>query len=155
MWRGLKIWDSILFAMKKAVHHTIAPVRTFGAWVCLFALVTLWAPMWAAVSNANAETCCEGGMCAAHKHSKTNQPAPRDAAATNCDHHSGIMNCSLSCGRDSSPSVTTALIFVLPGSTAICEPARVFAAPTGFAPTAFVVSYDPLSPPPRSSHFSL
>ena len=75
----------------------------------------------------------------------------------NCAHHgdSGIVNCSMSCGHDNSSSLTTAVIFVLPGPAAISQPALVLAAPTMFVPAAFVPSYDPLSPPPRTSHFSL
>jgi hypothetical protein len=75
----------------------------------------------------------------------------------NCEHHgnSGIIDCSMTCAHESSPSVTTAVIFALPDSAAIREPALAAAAPTSFAPTAFVPSYDPLSPPPRTSHFSL
>ena len=128
--------------------------------MCLLAVVLLWAPMEAAAWHAKGMACCEGGMCVAHRHSKTNQPVPREAplgAQMNCEHHgnSGMVDCSMTCGHDSSPSVTTAIIFVLPDSAVICEPARTLASPTSFAPTAFVPSYDPLSPPPRTSHFSL
>jgi hypothetical protein len=47
------------------------------------------------------------------------------------------------------------VIFVLPDSAAICEAAPALAAPMSFEPIALVPSYDPLSPPPRTSHFSL
>jgi hypothetical protein len=129
--------------------------------VCLLAVVLLWAPMEAAAWHANGMACCEGGMCVAHRHSKMNQPKPREIrpaeSPMNCEHHgnSGMVNCSMTCGHESSPSVTTAVIFVLPDSAAICEPARALAVPTSFAPTAFFLSYDPLSPPPRTSDFSL
>ena len=128
--------------------------------VCLVAVILLWAPMWAAVWHANGMACCEGGMCVAHGHSKTNQPMPREATGDspiNCTHHDDrvIAVCYMSCGQESSSSVTTAVIFVLPVPAAISEPAQALAAPTTFAPTAFVPSYDPLSPPPRTSHFSL
>jgi hypothetical protein len=147
--------------MRRSLHVPIAPARTFGAWVCLVAVVMLWAPMGAAAWQANGMACCEGGMCVAHGHSKTNPAIPRQAtpreSPMNCEHHgdSGVVNCSMTCGHDGSPSVTTAVIFVLPESAAIRGPARTLAAPTSFAPTAFVRSYDPLSPPPRTSHFSL
>lgn len=75
----------------------------------------------------------------------------------NCAQHgdSGMVNCFMSCGDDSGSSVTTGVIFVLPVPAAISEPTQASAAPTFFAPTAFVPSYDPLSPPPRTSHFSV
>jgi len=147
--------------MKELAYVPIAPGRKFRAWVCLLAVVMLWTPMEAAAWHANGMACCEGGMCMAHGHSKTNQPMPREVtpgeSPMNCAHdgNSGIVNCSMTCGHDSSPSVMTGVIFVLPDSAAICEPARSLAAPTSFAPTAFVPSYDPVSPPPRRSHFSL
>jgi hypothetical protein len=100
-------------------------------------------------------------MCMAHGHSKTNQPMPREVtpgqSPMSCNHDSngGIVNCSMTCGHESSPSVTAGVIFVLPDSAAICEAAPALAAPVSFEPIALVPSYDPLSPPPRTSHFSL
>jgi hypothetical protein len=147
--------------MKELAYVPIATGRKFRVWVCLLAVVMLWAPMEAAAWHANGMACCEGGMCMAHGHSKTNQPMPRGATSgespVNCEHHgnSGIVDCSMTCGHESSSSVTPGVIFVLPRFAAICEPARTLGAPTSFAPTEFVPSYDPLSPPPRMSHFSL
>lgn len=147
--------------MRHSHHSRIAPGKTLGAWVCLVAVVLLWAPMEAAAWHASGMACCEGAMCVAHRHSKANQPMQREAtpreSPMNCEHHgdSGIVTCSMTCGHESSPTVTAGVIFVLPDSAAICEPARGLAAPTSFAPTASVPSYDPLSPPPRTSDFSL
>jgi hypothetical protein len=146
--------------MRNSLHTPIPPGRTFRAWVCLLAVVLLWAPM-AAAWLSNGMACCQGGMCMAHRHSKTNQPMPREATPSesprDCEHHgdSGIVTCSMTCGHENSPSFTAGVIFVLPDSPAICEPARALAAPTSFAPTPFVPSYDPLSPPPRTSDSSL
>lgn len=129
--------------------------------MCLVATVLLWAPMWAAAWQANGMACCEGGMCAAHGHPGTKQPKPQLTAPKeslmNCAHHgeSEIVNCSMSCGHDSRSSLTTAVIFVLPVPAAISKPTQASAALTFFAPTAFVPSYDPLSPPPRTSQFSV
>lgn len=147
--------------MRRSLHVPIAPRRTFGAWVCLVAVVMLWAPMGAATWQANGMACCAGGMCVAHGHSRTNQPKPQETppreSLTNCAHHGDneMVNCSMSCGHDSGSSLTTAVIFVLPTPAAISEPTQASAALTNFAPMAFVPSYDPLSPPPRKSHFSL
>jgi hypothetical protein len=129
--------------------------------VCLLAVVMLWAPMGAAAWQANGMACCEGGMCAAHGHSKANQPMSRETtpgqSQMNCEHHGdgGIGSCSMNCGHESSPAVTTAAIFVLPDSAAIGEPGRALAISASLEPTALVPSYDPLSPPPRTSPFSL
>lgn len=147
--------------MKELAYVLIAPGRKFRAWVCLLAVVMLWAPMEAAAWHANGMACCESGMCVAHRHSKTNQPMPREVtpgeSSINCEHHgnNGIVDCSMTCGHDSSPSVTTGVIFVLRDSAAIWEPAPALAAPVDFSPIALVPSYDPLSPPPRTSHVSL
>jgi hypothetical protein len=112
--------------------------------------------------QANGMSCCEGGMCVAHRHSKTNQPMPREVppaeSPINCEHRGNngiVVDCSMTCGHETSPSVTTGVIFVLPDSAAICEAAPALAAPVSFEPIALVPSYDPLSPPPRTSHFSL
>lgn len=147
--------------MRRSLHVPIAPGRTFEAWVCLVAVVMLWAPMGAAAWQANGMVCCEGGICVAHGHSRTNQPKPQETppgeSLMNCTHHgdSGIVNCSMSCGHNSSSSLATAVIFVLPVPGAISELSQVPEALTSFAPRTFVPSYDPLSPPPRTSHFSL
>lgn len=148
-------------AMKRTLYVPSAPRKTFGAWVCLLAVVTLWAPMEAAAWHEYGMACCEGSMCMAHGHSKTNKLISREVppgeSPMNCEHHGdkGIIDCSLSCGHETSPSVTASVIFVLPNPAAICEPAPALAAPTSLAPTAFVPSDDPLAPPPRTSHFSL
>ena len=146
--------------MRCSLHIPIAQGRTFGAWVCLLAVVMLWAPLEVAAWHANGMACCEGGMCVAHKHPKTNQPMPREVtpgvSPINCEHqgNNGTVDCSMTCGHETSPSVTAGVIFVLPESAAICEPAPALAAPVSFAPIALVPSYDPLSPPPRTSRFS-
>ena len=147
--------------MKRTLHVPIAPGRTSGAWVCLLAVVMLWAPIWAAAWQANGMPCCAGRMCMVHGHSKTNQPMPRETtpgeSPMNCEHHgnAGIVDCSMTCGHEGSPSVTAGVIFVLPDSATLREPVLTLAASTSFAPAVSVPSYDPLSPPPRNSHFSL
>jgi len=117
--------------------------------------------MWAAAWQADGMACCDGGMCAAHGHSKPNHSRPQQAthqdSPMDCEHHggSGTATCSLSCCRESSPSLTSAMIFVLPAPTTVSQPAQAMAAPANFVPAEFVQSFEPLSPPPRLSLFSL
>ncbi len=74
-----------------------------------------------------------------------------------CEHHggTGMTNCAMACCHESNPSLTTAVIFVLPDPASISQPARAMAAPANFAPTEFLQSFEPLSPPPRIALFSL
>ncbi|MGB7848140.1 MAG: hypothetical protein WBL63_21195 [Candidatus Acidiferrum sp.] len=139
----------------------IAPGRIFGAWVCLVAMVLLWAPIWAAAWQADAMTCCNGGLCPAHGHSKTNHPSSQQKSPSNspmdCDYHDGgvVSRCSMSCSHDGNPLLTTAVIFVLPTPTYLSQPSQAIAALIQFTPTEFVQSFEPLSPPPRLSLFPL
>jgi len=80
----------------------IAPGK-LGAWVCLVAVVLLWAPMWAAAWPTDGMDCCKNGLCMAHAHSQSNPARPQQAGAKespmDCAHHggSGMANCSMSC----------------------------------------------------------
>jgi hypothetical protein len=147
--------------MKQMLRARVAPGRTFGAWVCLLAVMTLWAPMGAVALQANGMACCDGNMCMAHSHPKpksSQKEQPKSSESPmNCENHGGrgILQCSMACDRETSPPVTTAMIFLLPNPSAICEPALTLAEPDSSVPRAFVPSYDPLSPPPRMSDVSL
>ena len=147
--------------MKALRHFPIAPGRRMGALVCLLAVVMLWTPMWAAACQANGIACCSAGMCPAHAQSKTHpsgtqQSAPKPSPM-DCEHHSGsgMAECSLSCCQESSHALTTALIFVLPEPAAVSEPAHAASAPAQFGSTEAAPSFDPPSPPPRTSLVSL
>src|SRR5271169_3363204 len=100
--------------MKRSLHVPIARGRSFGAWVCLVALVLLWAPMWAAAWQANSMACCDGGLCAAHGHSKPTPSRPQKSspaeAPMDCDHHAGseLTACAMTCSHESASSLTTA-----------------------------------------------
>lgn len=147
--------------MRTSLHFPIAPGRTTGAWVCLLAVVLLWAPMYAAAWQTQGMACCGGGFCAAHEHPKPSQSHRRQAmareASTNCEHHGkgGFIACSMSCCHESGSSLTTAVIFLLPPTAIVSQPAAALASPVSFAPMAFVQSFDPPSPPPRTPLFSL
>jgi hypothetical protein len=142
-------------------HFPIAPGRVLEAWVCLVAVVLLWAPMWAAAWRANGMACCCSGLPQAREQSKTNHPRPQQAtpveAPIGCQHQGGseITGCSMSCCHESSPCITTSVIFVLPERATICQPSQAMAAFANFAPTEFVLSFEPPYPPPRTSLFSL
>jgi hypothetical protein len=75
----------------------------------------------------------------------------------NCDHHAGngITACAMSCSHESASSLTTAVIFVLPAPAAVSQPAEAMATPANLAPTEFAHLFEPPSPPPRASLFSL
>jgi hypothetical protein len=145
--------------MRRSLQVPCAPGRMFSAVVCLVAVVLLWGPLWA--SAWHGMTCCNGGMCPIHGHSTPNQPRPQRTAPEKtpieCEHHGGIglTNCSMSCSHESSPFLTTAVIFLLPDPVAISQPARAMAAPSNFSPAEFGQSFEPLSPPPRFVLFSL
>src|SRR5271165_659102 len=143
--------------MKRSLHIPIAPGRKIGAWVCLVAVVLLWAPLGAAAWQAHGMACCDGGMCATHGHSKPNYSQPRQATPTetplNCGHHggTGIANCSVSCCQENNPSFTSAVVFLLPAAAIFSQPPPALATSVKFAPTEFVQASKPLSPPPRIS----
>jgi len=147
--------------MKRSLQVPIAPGRKIGAWVCLLALALLWTPLWAAAWQAHGMECCEGGMCAAHGHTKSNRTQPQQSgpskAPMNCEHHGagGISSCSISCCHESNSSFAVATIFVLPVPTTISQPAQGMAAFSYFARSESLLKFEPLSPPPRSSLFSL
>jgi len=147
--------------MNRSLQAPIAPGRIFGAWVCLLAVMLLWSPMWAAAWHEKGMSCCADGMCLAHSHSKSHSTRPVDGAsdesAMHCDHSgpSGIADCSMSCCHEHTSSFATAVIFVMP------EPAllHVSLASIGVTPklteTEFLQSFEPLSPPPRTTFFSI
>jgi hypothetical protein len=142
--------------MKETSHIPLFLRRTFGAWVCLLAVVLFWAPLWAAAWQAQGMACCEGGMCASHPQGKPNQSRPKQDSSVNCEHHGGgTPNCSMSCGQESSNSLTSAVIFVLPAPAIISQPVLDTLASPSLEPAEFMQSFEPLSPPPRTSLLSL
>lgn len=151
----------MFFFMKTLRHFPIAPGRILGAWLCLFAVVLLWSPIYAAAWQAQGMACCSGGLCAAHGHSKQGQSHQRQTTtpetAKQCEHHSntGLIACSMSCCHQTTSSLTTAVIFLLPEPAIVSRPAVALASPSSLAPPEFVQSFDPPSPPPRALISSL
>ena len=146
--------------MKRSRAIPIAPGK-MGAWVCLVAVALLWAPMWAAAWPTDGMDCCKNGMCMAHRHSKPGparpQPAGAEKTPMDCGHHgeSGVANCSMACCHESSQILATPTIFVMPAPATMGQPSEARTAASSFAPTEFVQSSEPLSPPPRTPLFSL
>ena len=132
-----------------------------GAWVCLVAVVLLWTPLWATAWQTGGMDCCKGGMCMAHRHSKPEPARTQQTGAEktpmDCEHHgtSGMSNCPMACCQQSSHTLATPAIFVMPESVAICLPSLVTTAPSSFAATEFAQSLEPLSPPPRTAFLYL
>src|SRR5208282_3946390 len=136
--------------MNAPMHTPIAVGRRFGAWVCLAALVLVWAPMWAAAWDAaTSMACCSGGSCPAHGRSKSNQPGPEKSspaeAPMNCEHHAGngMTDCVMSCSHESASSPVTAAIFVLPEPATISRPAEVTAARANVSQMEFAHLFEP------------
>jgi len=146
--------------MKRSRTIPIAPGK-MGAWVCLMAVALLWAPMWATAWQTDGMDCCKGGMCMAHRHSKLEPARPQQTGAAetpmDCQHHggSGMSNCSMACCQESSHTLATPAIFVMPEPTTIGQPSEATLATGNFAATGFVQSFAPLTPPPRRPVFFL
>ena len=146
--------------MKTRRHVPIAPGKT-GAWVCLMAVMLLWAPLWAMACQPDGMDCCKGGMCMAHGHSNPNAAGSRQTGTEEtpmqCGHHgaTGMASCSMGCCNESSQNLTAPAIFVIPEPARIDQPLEVMRAAGNFAPTEFMQSFEPLSPPPRTFLLSL
>ena len=139
----------------------IAQGRMLGTWVSLVAIVLLWSPMWAAALHAERMSCCTGGMCMAHSHEKVNSSLATDSTLNesrmNCDHGgaNGMANCSMSCCHESTPSFASALIFVLPESPMLHVPLPNMGVTPNLTASEFRQPFEPLSPPPRTSIFTI
>ena len=146
--------------MKRSRAIPIAPGK-MGAWVCLVAVVLLWAPLWAAAWPTEGMDCCKGGLCLAHRHSKPGPARPQQAGAAetpmDCEHRggSGMSGCSMSCCQERSQILATPAIFVMPAPATIAQPSEARAAASNLAATESMQSSEPLSPPPRTPLFSL
>ncbi len=154
-------WSILLFSRMKTRHHVpIAPGK-LGAWVCLAAVMLLWAPLWATAWQSDGMGCCKGGMCLTHGHSKPDAAGPRQAGEEetpmDCQHHgeTGMGSCSMTCCTESTHTLTTPAIFVMPEPARIDQPCEATIVAGNSAPTEFFQLFAPPSPPPRTSLFSL
>jgi hypothetical protein len=127
-------------------------VRWAAAWLCLLAVVLLYAPMAEAALLAYSADCCAGGVCniPAHHHHKPQQAPAQDSAPMDCGHDmSGLKPCSMSCCKDPSRPALMPGAFVLPLIRFAAVPAEVLR-PAQFASSLKISRFvKPLSPPPR------
>jgi hypothetical protein len=127
--------------------------RILAAWTCLFAAVSLYAPLAAASWSAHAMACCTGDHCPIPQHHHGQKaPAPQHSHM-DCEHDmSEMMNCSMSCCQSSEKRLVTALTFVLPHLVSAFAPASVVPAAETARSVAIPRSVEPASPPPRFAH---
>jgi hypothetical protein len=156
MWKvadGSGILESRL--MSRSLHAAVAPGRTVGACVCLIAVLLLWAPMWASAWMARGMACCDGNMCAAHAHGKTNSPGKSDATKNEmeCEHSrsAGMTACSMSCCHEEGASVVRSSVYVLPAPAAVFVPAETVSLRIAVKHDEVLQVFAPPSPPPKAS----
>jgi hypothetical protein len=129
-------------------------VQLAAAWVCLLAVVLLYAPLAGAALLAHGVNCCAGGVCPIpeHHHHKQQQAAAKDSAPMDCGHEMGGMtSCSMSCCKDPSRPALIPGAFVLPHASfapAVGEVLHAVQLTSSLEISRFV---KPLSPPPRST----
>jgi len=118
-----------------------------GAWVCLLAVASLFAPLAGAAWSASTMDCCTGDHCTIPKHHHR-----KAAAHMNCDHDNagGLTECSMSCCQDEERPWATAMIFVMPLLAMSSVPLHVMPADEASRSIEIPRSVQPLVPPPRS-----
>jgi len=142
-----------LHSMAPSISFPIAPGKKIGAWVCLIAALLLWSPLWAAAWQSRSMSCCDGGMCPIHQHSKQSPSHPHHspAAPVTCEHHSesGMIPCSMSCCQTEDRSFVASIVFVLPHALVFSGSPR-FDAPLNVSSACAVLpAIAPPDRPPR------
>jgi hypothetical protein len=130
--------------------------RFFSASFCLLAVVLLYAPFAAAAWSSYSAACCTTAQCPikAHHHQSQNSP-PSSENHMDCGHDmAGMTSCDMSCCQNTERPGMASLSFVLPEPVNIPQPIASVAETTKFVPTESLLSFDPPSPPPRTSLFS-
>ena len=142
--------------MKVNRRHCNAPGKDFGAYLCLLAIVLLWAPAWVAAFQAPQMACCTAGMCPLDGHvpkrSSGDESGRRSTQTTDCSQHQrqAAMDCNAACCRPPDRTVAAAVVFVLPAAARIAVPLFSGKAALARLPRADFLIYSPPSPPPRS-----
>jgi hypothetical protein len=133
--------------------------RAAAAWICIVAVVFLYAPLAGAALLAHGMDCCTGDYCPIkehhHNHGKPQgaKAAHQHEAAADCDHDghglAGMTACSMSCCQDTARPAVNPAAFVLP--TPVFVPAtREVVRPVQIVSVQKVSRLaKPLSPPPR------
>ena len=143
--------------MKRSWGIPIAPGK-LGPWgMCLLAVALLWTPLWATAWQDKGMACCDGQMCAAHGHAKTqhssgNAGVSRQSAPMDCGHgnQAGVQACDMKCCHDQGSAIVAAVIFVLPEPTRISAPAEARETREQAQAVITPLLFEPPSPPPRS-----
>ena len=147
--------------MRHPLLVPMAPGKKLVAGVCLFAILMLWSPLWAAAWQARSMACCNSGLCPVHGYAHSPQPTPQPPSdsAPDCGHHSAThkqaVNCSMSCCHGSADSLTASVTFVLPARSTVFDGSEITAVPRQSSPTDLAASFEPPSPPPRAVFLSL
>jgi hypothetical protein len=142
--------------MNANCRHRNALEKNFGAYLCLLAVILLWAPAWAAAFQAAQMACCTTGMCPLHGHvpkrSSGDESGRKHTQTSECSHRQcqAAMDCNAACCHPSDPTVTSALVFVLPAAQQITAPLLSGRGAVAKLPRAGSLRYRPPSPPPRS-----
>ena len=142
--------------MKANRRHCNAPGKNFGTCLCLLAVVLLWAPAWVAALQASKMACCTAGMCPLDGHvpkkSSGEEDGRRHTQTIDCSQHQrqAAMDCNAACCHTADPTVTGAVVFVLPAVMRITVPLFSGKAALSALPRADSLIYSPPSPPPRS-----
>jgi hypothetical protein len=130
--------------------------RWLAGWVCLLAIVFMYAPLAGALVLAQAADCCVDGYCKvpAHHHRKitqrTEQAAQKTASESTCEHqHSGMTQCTMSCCPDATRPAVTPVAFVLPTVNVAPEPGETLHGLPVIAAAEILRLEPPLFPPPR------
>ncbi len=126
--------------------------RRFFAAICLLAVAFLHIPLAAAYWTSYKASCCASDHCPIkeHHHKAPAAPANHPAKDMDCGHEMpSVAACTMSCCQNPDrPAVATAL-FVLPFPLRATELVAVKRGIELSKPQDFLVSIEPLSPPPR------
>jgi len=137
--------------MRAARHNSR---QLFPAWICIFAALCLYAPLAVAAWPASA-SCCDGNRCAVPTHTHGNAKS-ETGRAMQCKHGAASMaNCSMACCQQQEGTPIAPVTFVMPPPVALSAPVADASRVCILEPNEFSRSAEPLSPPPRTSLFSL
>jgi hypothetical protein len=126
----------------------------FAAWLCLFAAICLYAPLTLSAWPASV-SCCDGNHCAipGHAHRGASSESRR---AMQCQHGSSSMaDCTMACCQQQERAPISPVAYVMPPLAALPAPGAAAPNLPASQPNNFPRFIEPLSPPPRTSFFSL
>ena len=125
--------------------------RSFLAALCLLAVMLLYAPLGAVAFSAYANSCCSSGQCPIKGQHQNHAPAASEHAM-DCGHEMpGMASCSLSCCHHPDRPALVPAIFVLPAAFTVSTSVIFEPVAQVRPPLNYLLSSEPLSPPPRSS----